>query len=204
VARGGSRYSTKKEFALKKLRRIVSILVVLVSATIVADTAQRPAYADITLPVGAFHISNFGSGKCVEITPDQRDGNLFYDGNRVWQRSCDGSAQQSWLLVRANDGPIGGLGTVVRYFLVNHLTGKCLDLKDGNTADGAVIQQWTCNGNSTTMLWGLYDDFLSSRQLVNARSAKCLDVQGGSLQDLAWLQNYHCTNNNTAQHFYLS
>ncbi|MET8160903.1 RICIN domain-containing protein [Sphaerisporangium sp. NPDC005289] len=187
---------------MRKLHRIVTLLLATLLAAVSVAAVGQPAQADTTLPVGAFRLLNYGSWKCVEVAPDSA-GNLFSNGNRIWQRACDGSPQQSWLLTRATNGPIGGLGTVVRYLFVNQYTGRCLDLKDGNAVDGAIIQQWACNANSTTMLWGLYDDFQSSRQLVNARSADCLDVQGGSLADRAWLQNYHCTLGNPAQHFFL-
>ncbi|MET8160905.1 RICIN domain-containing protein [Sphaerisporangium sp. NPDC005289] len=87
----------------------------------------------MTLPVGAFRLLNYGSWKCVEVAPDQSTGSLFTNGNRIWQRARDGSPQQSWLLSRATNGPNGGLGTVVRYVFVNRYTGRCLDLRDGNT-----------------------------------------------------------------------
>ena len=41
-------------------------------------------------------------------------------------------------------------------------------------ADGAVIQQWTCNGTSTTMMWGLWQGIPGTLALVDARSGKVL------------------------------
>ena len=189
---------------MTRIRRAAAGLIALAAIILSGGAVASTARADTTLPVGAFRLVNYGSGKCVEVVPDQFTFSLFENGDRIWQRTCDGAPQQSWLLVRATNGTIAGMGNVVRYHLINQYTGLCLDLKDGKTNDGAIIQQWTCNGTSTTMMWSLYDDFYSSRQVVNDRSGYCLDVAGGSWADHALLQNYHCTNGNTAQHFYLS
>ncbi|MBO3752372.1 RICIN domain-containing protein [Streptosporangiaceae bacterium NEAU-GS5] len=179
---------------MRKLRAIVSLLVIATATAIVAGAFVRPAFADFTdLPEGPIHIVNYGSGKCLAPAPD----------NRVWQRACDGSADQEWLRLRSADGAISGFGNVQRHMLVNRSSGRCMDVKDGSTANGAVIQMVPCNGNSNTMLWGVFDDYFGSHQLVDARTGTCLDVQGGSLADNAYLQGYRCTVPNTAQHFYL-
>src|SRR5215475_9047572 len=39
------------------------------------------------------------------------------------------------------------------YLVVNTGSGQCLDDRDGKTADGSPVQQWTCNVTSTTMAW---------------------------------------------------
>jgi glucosylceramidase len=48
-----------------------------------------------------------------------------------------GGTNQQWQAV-----PLGG-GS---YRFVARNSGKCLDVRDVSTADGAALQQWTCTG----------------------------------------------------------
>jgi len=185
-----------------RIAALVASTVAALSGTVVAAGS---AHADYSIPSGPIRIVNYGSGKCVEPAPEIGTGNFFVNGLPIWQRTCDGAPQQRWHLEPAGYGPVGRYGNFPRYHIVDEYSGQCLDLRDGRTNDGAPLQQWSCNGSSTTMMWAVFDDFDGgSRQLVNARSAVCADVQWGSLQDYAYLQNYHCTDGNTAQHFFLN
>jgi Ricin-type beta-trefoil lectin domain-like len=92
--------------------------------------------------------------------------------------------------------------------------------RDGKTADGSPVQQWTCNTTSTTMQWKLvvvgnikyYTQPVSYAQFINVRSGKCLDIRGGSYAPGTPLQIYRCTSRgipgsgreNVAQVFALS
>jgi hypothetical protein len=69
---------------------------------------------------------------------------------------------------------------------------RCLDLTDGNTADGTQLQLWTCNITSDTMLWTFMTDANGKTRIVNKRSGKCMDVRAGSEAPGAAIQNYHC------------
>ena len=83
--------------------------------------------------------------------------------------------------------------------LVNLGSGMCLDLRDGATADGSPVQQWTCNTTSTTMLWTReVPKGLTFWQYRNERSGKCLDVRGGSQAPGTVLQIYRCTSTATS------
>jgi hypothetical protein len=67
-----------------------------------------------------------------------------------------------------------------RYQIRNLGTNKCLDVKDGNTSDGAEIQQWECNDSAASMRWSVNQ--IASRgptgapvlQIINERTGKCL------------------------------
>ena len=91
------------------------------------------------------------------------------------------------------------------YLVINSGSGQCLDDRDGKTADGSPVQQWTCNTTSTTMQWKLvtvgnikyYPDPVSFAQFINMRSGKCLDVRGGSYAPGTALQIYRCTSTGT-------
>jgi alpha-N-acetylglucosaminidase len=69
---------------------------------------------------------------------------------------------------------------------------RCLDLTDGNTADGTPLQLWTCNVTSDTMLWTFATDDNGKPRIINKRSGKCMDVRAGSTTPGAVIQNYHC------------
>jgi hypothetical protein len=69
------------------------------------------------------------------------------------------------------------------YTVVNQQTGKCLDVNGVSTADGAVIQQWTCLGGALNQQFTLRKVTYAGNdahdyQLVARHSGKCVDVSG--------------------------
>lgn len=87
--------------------------------------------------------------------------------------------------------------------LINVGSGKCIDLRDGSSADWTPVQQWTCVGHPN-MEWALDIVGPGSFTLSNRRTEyhSCLDVEWGSHDDGAPLQGFHCTSDNLAQMFY--
>ncbi|MET9730589.1 RICIN domain-containing protein [Streptomyces sp. NPDC006458] len=75
--------------------------------------------------------------------------------------------------------------------LINRNSGKCLDVADGSTADGAAVVQWTC-GSQLNQQWKLTDLGGGYRQVVSRSSGKCLDIYGGSTDDGAPLVQWTC------------
>jgi hypothetical protein len=69
--------------------------------------------------------------------------------------------------------------------------GKCLDVKDNSTADGARIQQWDCLGTSNQLFRVLPRYGTYTLQAVN--SGKCVDVTGGNTANGALLQQWTCS-----------
>ena len=67
--------------------------------------------------------------------------------------------------------------------------GKCLDDADFNTANGATVQLYSCNGASAQN-WTWQDD--GSLTVTVAGVTKCLDVTGGSNATGALVQLYDC------------
>jgi hypothetical protein len=165
--------------------------------TLVVATRSVTVLAGAPSPDGSFTIVNHASGKCVEVVPNSV-GDYFANGNVIQQRTCDGNPTQRWFLSTIR---IGGL--LADHF-VNRYTLQCLDVKDGSTLDRAVVQQWTCNPDATSMAWilGGTDLAPAARTFGNWNSNKCLDVADGSRSDFARLQQYSCTSNNTAQAFF--
>jgi hypothetical protein len=161
-----------------------------------ALVAISSGVANAQLPIveQSLPLMNLGSGKCLAVAPNGGD----YSGNglRVQQQTCNGADYQTWTVVWG--GFVGGIGT---YQIVNQKSRKCLDLTDGNRADGTPVQQWTCTA-STTMLWRMAGLYLDNQFTVqNARTGSCLDVAWGSHDDGAALQGFHCTSENESQVF---
>ncbi|MFV0126398.1 ricin-type beta-trefoil lectin domain protein [Streptomyces sp. HMX112] len=69
--------------------------------------------------------------------------------------------------------------------------GKCLDDADLDTANGALVQLFTCNG-SQAQAWTWQDD--GDLTVTVDGVTKCLDVTGGSNATGALVQLYDCAN----------
>src|SRR3954452_12693338 len=61
--------------------------------------------------------------------------------------------------------------------LVSAAGGKCLDVANNSTADGAAVHMWTCYDTVASQKWTLADN--GSVQSLG----KCLDVANGSTAD---------------------
>lgn len=80
-------------------------------------------------------------------------------------------------------------------------SGKCMDVTNGSTADGAIIQQWSCNGTNAQFF--VYEkkgtftlpgnSLLSLYEIRNLASGKCLEIQGGSTSAGARVAQATCT-----------
>ena len=135
------------------------------------------------VPFSGQRLINYGSGLCLQ--PEPESGAYFINGLSIIQYFClDADSvvatQQHWSLLFVKTGSVAGRsGSFNLYHFVNDLTGQCLDDRDGNTADGAPVQQWTCNSSSTTMLWTIGRTVGQYAEFINSRSGKCLDIRGG-------------------------
>ena len=65
--------------------------------------------------------------------------------------------------------------------------GKCLDVSGAGTADGTLVQLWTCNG-SGAQNWQAQAD----GTLRNPNSGKCLDVTGSGTADGTQIRIWTC------------
>ncbi|GAB2622192.1 hypothetical protein Aab01nite_76570 [Paractinoplanes abujensis] len=99
-------------------------------------------------------------------------------------------------------GPAGETAsTPASYRVVNRNSGKCLDVADGNAADGTNVRQWACNG-AAAQHWRIEDQGDDTNRLVNVATGKALDVadcssaDGADIRQWTWL-------NNTCQRFRL-
>jgi hypothetical protein len=65
----------------------IGAVVLAVAASLASTQPARAANPD-----GSFQLMA-ATGKCVEVIPDA-NGNFYIAGNRIQQRTCDGSPQQ--------------------------------------------------------------------------------------------------------------
>ena len=67
--------------------------------------------------------------------------------------------------------------------------GKCLDVDNGNTADGTSVQLFQCNGTNAQK-WSYVKGEL------RGLAGKCLDVDNGDTNDGTRVQIYECNGTN--------
>ncbi|MER7704276.1 RICIN domain-containing protein [Kitasatospora sp. NPDC097605] len=86
--------------------------------------------------------------------------------------------------------------TIGPYRFVNQSSGKCLEVADWRTDDGAPIRQWDCTGGANQK-WRLVSPTeyaTGSWALVNVNSGKCVVGSGdGSLASGTELRQVTCT-----------
>ena len=93
-----------------------------------------------------FQISNFSTGKCIDITN-------FGDGAPVVQTDC--TLQQTgtyWLRQSAGTIPYG-FTTVNAFRYKSAFANVCLDLENGLSDNDLPLQIWTCNNNTDNQRW---------------------------------------------------
>lgn len=75
------------------------------------------------------------------------------------------------------------------FFIVNRMSGKCLEVANGGLSDGDRVQQMEYRGGAN-QLWLLQREENNLFRLVNKHSQKCLDVVGGLLSPGVALQQW--------------
>jgi hypothetical protein len=68
-----------------------------------------------------------------------------------------------------------------------------MDVQNGSTSDGALIQQWICDVNNINQHFSLQTvSGTSYINIISRLSNKCFDVQNVSTGDGAWIQQWAC------------
>ncbi len=75
--------------------------------------------------------------------------------------------------------------------IVSRVSGKCVDVVSGSTADGAEIIQYDCHGRINQQ-WELRDAGGGYVQIVSQASGKCLDISGASTANNAKAIQWTC------------
>ncbi|MGY0067068.1 family 43 glycosylhydrolase [Streptomyces sp. QTS137] len=150
-------------------------------------------------------------------SPDGSESWIVYHANDSAADGCDnGRTARAQKFTWNSDGS-PNLGTPVRlgaswagpsgepsavsttYTLTNRNSGKCLDVAGSSSADGADVQQYTCNGGANQR-WRLEDLGDDTHRLVNVSTGKVLDTENCSAADGAGLRQWSWLNN-TCQRF---
>ncbi|MEV4558105.1 RICIN domain-containing protein [Kitasatospora sp. NPDC049285] len=92
--------------------------------------------------------------------------------------------------INAARGTVSGVGGPWETLSAGH-SGKCVDLADWSTADGAKVDQWGCNWGLNQQYW-FKDTGGGAVQLVNRYSGKCASVDGASTEDGAKVVQNTC------------
>jgi hypothetical protein len=173
------------------------ILAGLMLAGAVALVSAAPAEAAVVL---YFPLHNYNSDKCLDVPNSSK-----VNGTHIQQWTCIINSNPSQPQIPPNQA--WGFPNAARsgyVTAVNLNSGKCLDVTGRSTANGAVVQQWTCNGG-TNQEWKpvLISGPPNVYRLVNLNSGKCLDVTGRSLANGAVIQQWTC-NGGTNQEWFLT
>ena len=121
-------------------------------------------------------------------TADLSDGLHPNDGGYAkmgdaWNTAVEAAAAKGWITapVALSGGPTARPSAEV----LSGITGKCLDLSGGNSANGTPVQLWTCN-HTAAQTWTPYTD--STLRVMG----KCLDAASGGTADGTRTQLYDC------------
>jgi hypothetical protein len=80
----------------------------------------------------------------VNLGPYCLDSNGGGSGTAVHLWSCGGYDNQKWTAIAQQNG-----------FQFQNTAGNCLDVSGAGTANGTVVQNYTCNGNDNAQVWAV-------------------------------------------------
>ena len=106
---------------------------------------------------------------------------------KVWSYDTSGNSPwQRWIARKCSDG----------YMFINESTGQAMDIRDGSTASGAVLQQWTQHGGDAQR-FKVVDAGNGKYGLININSQLALDLCGSSTANGAIIDQhgYHGKDN---------
>ncbi|MFI0722204.1 RICIN domain-containing protein [Streptomyces sp. NPDC021224] len=76
--------------------------------------------------------------------------------------------------------------------LVNENSGKCLEIADWRTDNGAPARQWDCTGGANQK-WFETTDYYGRHTYVNQNSGKCLEIADWRTDNGAPARQWDCT-----------
>ncbi|MFE9046516.1 RICIN domain-containing protein [Streptomyces sp. NPDC012421] len=95
------------------------------------------------------------------------------------------------LTIDAAAGKVSGMNVVWESLSVRS-SGKCADVADFDSADGAAIVQWGCGGDINQQYWFKNVGTSGYVQIMARNSGKCLEVDGASVDDGAAVVQKTC------------
>ena len=89
--------------------------------------------------------------------------------------------------------------------IINFGANRCLDVTDGSTANGALIQLWGCaSSQAQQKFYSHSGSWINTTRVTAAEPLKCLDVTNGSSGDGALIQQWKCASSQAQQRFAFS
>ncbi|MFJ1706306.1 RICIN domain-containing protein [Kitasatospora sp. NPDC088346] len=83
-----------------------------------------------------------------------------------------------------------GQNAVAGNWLIHTFNGKCVEVENSQTGNGATVQQWDCVGQAGS---GWYGEWHGSYEYVkNSHSGKCLEVENSQTGNGARIQQWDC------------
>jgi hypothetical protein len=149
----------------RRNRVVVLATVVAVIAAAALAGIQNGAFATNNAALAAVSnalVKGVGSGRCLTLPAS--------DGATATIQDC---ANQRWSVTSAGDLTSGG---------------KCLDVWDHGTGDGALVSSWSCSGLANQK-WQVNAD----GTIVGTESGRCLDVSGELTAAGTKVQLWRCT-----------
>ncbi|MFG3340835.1 RICIN domain-containing protein [Glycomyces sp. NPDC048151] len=107
------------------------------------------------------------------------------DGAAATLQPLNADGSQEWLLSEA--APTGAVTLAARH------SGKCVDVLNASTANGAETVQYACNGGANQE-WSFQSLGNGYYRIAVGHSGKCLDVTGASTADAARVVQWTCGN----------
>ncbi|MEE4543108.1 ricin-type beta-trefoil lectin domain protein [Streptomyces sp. V4-01] len=191
VASAPARLSTLIDTVLSDDPGVTVVVANLITSTDADVAAAVPAY---NKAVAALVQSKQAAGKHVGFadmsavtTSDLADpyhpGDPGYQKMAdAWNKGIQAAAAAGWIAPPASVGaPAAGATGQIG----SGVSGKCLDVAAGSSADGTAVQLWDCN-HSGAQTWTVYSDG-TLRAL-----GKCLDATGGATANGTKAQLYSC------------
>jgi D-alanyl-D-alanine carboxypeptidase len=123
---------------------------------------------------GQYHFVAVHSGKCVEV-PEPAAAGLV----QLQQRTCDGTAAQSFRVAPTTGDDAAGITTDRLYTLMNKSSGRCVEAAAAGAGNGTAVRQSACNGTDA-QVWRFIATS-GDRYKIQAQSDATLgwDVAGG-------------------------
>ena len=149
-------------------------------------------YPDMKLKWSLNYAPGVGNGRMMLATPDWRTATMLVPNKNYGSTMAEMKTNPPPLATGATPTPTPTPtpGALAGALVAGH-SGKCLDVSGYSSADGALIDQWSCTGGGNQQ-WTTKDLGQSRVALVSASSGKCLDIPAYATADGVQLQQYTC------------
>ncbi|MFE2338643.1 RICIN domain-containing protein [Streptomyces sp. NPDC059431] len=159
------------------VRRVCGVVMAVAAITVFLPASSASA----SWTVETLYASH--SSKCLEIADWRSDNGA---PARQWNCGGGGQANQAWVFTYVGDSA----NHVVTLRNVN--SGKCLEIADWRSDDGAPARQWDCTGGANQQFYLWPNPKGSGYALLAQHTDKCLEVADWSQANGAEVRQWTC------------